>query len=338
VSISWLEPLASANFFVTTSEYGKQILLKYSVPESKIKVIHHGVDHSIYRPISPRPRFEAYEDKFCFGFVARNTIRKGFPQIIRAFAMLPSEIRENCILYLHTQPEEMSLSSMGQIRGWDIPLLTAKYNLYGKVLISPFQSKYWGNSEQELAQIYNAMDVFVFASVGEGFGLPLVEAMACGLPIIASANTSIPEVVGEAGILTPCNEEDDETSDGFTISTPKIKPIAEAMAELHENEELKKELSEKAIERSRMFSWAKAITLFSEAIEEALRHDRMGKKILESKEPIFSEAFYEPDTRFIPKGKGNALMLVVEKTVSGEVQLRRRDTNISLWIYGLPQR
>jgi len=307
VPISWLEPLSSANFLITTSEYGRQVLLKYSFPEDKIKVVHHGVDHLIYRPISG-PRFENYEEKFCFGFVARNTIRKGFPQIIRAFAMLPSEIKENSILYLHTQPEEMGLSALGQVRGWDIPLLTTKYNLYGKVLISSFHSKYWGNTEWELARIYNAMDVFVFASTGEGFGLPLIEAMACALPVIASANTSIPEIVGDAGILTPCHEEDDETADGFTISTPKIKPIAEAMIEVYENEKLREELSEKALERSKMFSWAKAITQFTEGIEEALRHDsRIGKEILKSKEPILSEIFYEPDTKFIPEGKGKCL-------------------------------
>ena len=61
-------------------------------------------------------------------------------------------------------------------------------------------------SEEELALLYNAAWVLPFPSIYEGFGFPLLEAMACGVPVITSDTTSIPEVVGEAGItLPPCD-------------------------------------------------------------------------------------------------------------------------------------
>ena len=308
VSLHWLEPLTHCNFFAVSSDFSRRLLLKHGVPEEKIKVVYHGVDMSVYRPIEPRPRFAGYEDKLFFGFVARNSVRKGFSHIMRAFAMLPKKVRESSMLYFHTARKEESVSMLGPTRGWDIPLLAVKYNLQGKILLPDERATKWmGYSEEELARTYNALDVYTHASTGEGFGLPILEAMACGLPVIASANTSVPEVVGDAGILTPCFEEDDETLDGFTISSPKIRPMAEAMLELYQNEPLRRKLGRLAQERARQFTWSRAINGFCEAVEQALRQDRIGPGVLRASEPIEAEGVWLPHANLIPQGRGRCL-------------------------------
>jgi len=96
-------------------------------------------------------------------------------------------------------------------------------------------------SEEILPLFYNASDVFVFPSLYEGFGLPVLEAMACGCPVIASNKASIPEVVGDAGILV----EPDEDS------------LFNSMFNLLKDENLRKEFSKKGLEQAKKFSLEK---------------------------------------------------------------------------------
>lgn len=95
-------------------------------------------------------------------------------------------------------------------------------------------------SELALAEIYNAVDLFVFPSLYEGFGIPPLEAMACGTPVITSNTSSLPEVVGDAAIQ---------------INPYDVEKFAEEMYEVLTNERLKEEMIRKGLERSKMFSW-----------------------------------------------------------------------------------
>jgi len=278
VSKYFLEPLAYVNFISTPSNFGKEVMVRHGIPGERIMVVPHGVDTKIFRPFNAK--FGGFEDYFFYGMVARNNLRKEFPVVIRAFAQLPSEVRERSMLYLHTSLQEENVSWSGVLRGWDLSTIIAKYGLTNKVLMPSEGDKWWGVDEEELAQIYNALDVYVHASSGEGFGLPILEAMACGKPVIASNNTAIPEVVGDAGILIPCFEEDMETAEGFTVATTRIKPFTEAMARLFYDDNLRKTLSQRAIERAKQFTWDKAVRLIEKAIHETLNHGRIGMQIL----------------------------------------------------------
>jgi len=94
-----------------------------------------------------------------------------------------------------------------------------------------------------LVYLYNAADVFVFPTLYEGFGLPPIEAMACGCPVITTAVASIPEVVGDAAILVkdPLNPNE----------------YADAIIRVLQDENLLNDMRAKSLQRSKNFSWAK---------------------------------------------------------------------------------
>ncbi len=95
-------------------------------------------------------------------------------------------------------------------------------------------------TDEDLAALYSSAIGFVYPSIYEGFGLPPLEAMQCGTPVISSTKSSIPEVVGDAGILV---EPTDETA------------ISAAMLNFYQNENLRNELSKKALLQAAKFSW-----------------------------------------------------------------------------------
>ena len=92
----------------------------------------------------------------------------------------------------------------------------------------------------DLPIVYNLSRVFVYPSIYEGFGLPPLEAMACGTPVITTAVSSMPEHVGDAGILIPPQDE---------------KALTNALQKLINNSTLQEELSSKGLERASQFTW-----------------------------------------------------------------------------------
>jgi hypothetical protein len=265
------------------------------------------VDTGIYHPISPKPHFENAEGKFVFGMVARNSLRKEWPTLLTAFSRLPEQVKQKSVLYAHTMPFEETAGKSG----WNFPELILRMGLQGKVLMpSSKASKWYGFSEEEMAQTYNVLDCHILLSSGEGFGLPLLESMACGIPQIGSNNTAIPEVIGDAGLLAECWEDDLYTAECLTISTTKVESAREQMLRMYEDEELRRELSEKALERARTFTWGRAVAAMAEAIEETFAtRDRLDQSILRFENPIESSGFSEYRARYIPPGKGKVLDL-----------------------------
>jgi len=96
--------------------------------------------------------------------------------------------------------------------------------------------------EDALVKLYNTADVYVRLAGYEGFGLPPLEAMACGCPVVATNVGSLPEVIGEAGILKDLND-----TEGLT----------EAIYEVLTNEGLRQDMIKKGLKRAKMFSWEK---------------------------------------------------------------------------------
>lgn len=97
-------------------------------------------------------------------------------------------------------------------------------------------------TEEEQIKWYNSADLFVFPSFYEGFGLPPLEAMACGCPVITSNAASLPEVVGDAGIM---------------VDPQDNQALTEAMHKVLTDKNLALEMSKKSLERAKHFSWEK---------------------------------------------------------------------------------
>jgi len=302
----YFEALLGCNYAITPSNYGKKVLCR-NLPEDKVMVVPHGVDYSIYKPMNPKPKFEGYQDKFVYGMVARNNIRKEFPTLMKAYSMLPKEVKDNSILYLHTSREEYNLAT----RGWDIPYLAIHFDIQGKVLMpSEKANRFYGYDEREMALTYNAMYVHCLITSGEGFGLPVIESQACGVPNILSKNTCLPEVGGEGALYAECWEDELYTTESFTLATTKSKSVMECMMTLYYDENLRKKLSEKAIENAKRYSWRRAINQLIVAIEEAMKTEkRFGMEIMRASKPILAEGYSEEKAEFIPDGAGLCLDL-----------------------------
>jgi glycosyltransferase involved in cell wall biosynthesis len=96
---------------------------------------------------------------------------------------------------------------------------------------------------EELPLWYNAADIFVYPSLYEGFGLPVLEAMACGTPVVASNTSSLPEVVGESGLL---------------VDPADAEGMAEAMRRVLSDRDLREALRTTGLARAKTFTWRRA--------------------------------------------------------------------------------
>ena len=108
-------------------------------------------------------------------------------------------------------------------------------------------------SDTELVYLYNAAAVFVLPSLCEGFGLPILEAMACGTPVVASAAGSLPEVIGDAGLL--CN-----------VGEPAA--FRKAIERILRDPALRATLRERGLKRAEQFSWEESARLTQNIFEQ----------------------------------------------------------------------
>lgn len=107
--------------------------------------------------------------------------------------------------------------------------------------------------DEDLAPLYSGAMAFVYLSLYEGFGLPPLEAMQCGCPVLTSGTSSLPEVVGDAAL---------------TVSPTDVPEIAKAMSEIAGNEALRSELQERGHRRSEMYTWKRTVDVMLSAINQ----------------------------------------------------------------------
>jgi len=136
-------------------------------------------------------------EKVCFGFVGGNFQRKNIPFIIDAFAALPKEIRDDSVLFLHTDPGAHERSPLS----FDLHGIIDTYHpdLKDQIIFSQSNNDLSFN----MCEIYNVMDWQVSGAHGEGWGLATVEGMACGIPMIIGDISTSEEILGEAGLIVP---------------------------------------------------------------------------------------------------------------------------------------
>lgn len=234
-----------ANRIVTVSNYSKLDISKtYDVNKAKIDVSLNGVN-SLFHPIELSEqiniRKQYSQGKEYFLFVGALHPRKNIKRLLVAFDLFKTETNSKNKLLI-----------VGAKMWWNSELKEAFENLTHKDEVVFTGRK----SLPELKLLYASAQAFCFVPYFEGFGIPIVEAMKCGCPVITSNCTAMPEVAGEAAILVdPFNIED----------------IKNAMITLENESELRGELSEKGLIHSQNFNWNKTADALWASINKVLQ-------------------------------------------------------------------
>ncbi len=199
------------------------------VSPDKIQVLYSGVD-SRFRPQAEPGEIERLQARYGLGggpyVLSVGTLqpRKNYVRLIRAFSQLTN------------QPAHQLTIAGG--RGWLYQKIFAEAEQHGdRVRILGFVD------EADLPAVYRNAALFAFPSLYEGFGLPVLEAMACGVPVVCSNGSSLPEVAGDAALLV-----DPLNTDG----------LAEAMARALEDADLRREMIARGLARATRFTWEQA--------------------------------------------------------------------------------
>ncbi len=238
-----------ADRIITVSNFSKQdIVNKYQVDSKKIVVAHNGGNEA-FKPVSMQEadvlKSKLTEGKDYFVYVGALHARKNLDRLLQAF----DEFKE-------LTKSKLKLVIVGENLWREDPQGTVYNELKFKNDII-----FTGHLDiSELITIVGSAKALTLVSYFEGFGIPLVEAMRCGTPIICANKTALPEVVDDCAVLV----------DPFSVHE-----IMNGMVQLMSSEDLQKELSEKGLERSKLFSWQKSADIIWEEIASVLNLQKL---------------------------------------------------------------
>lgn len=230
-----MDSLDQQTVIFAISEFTKNALLSYrsDLSERQVTVV----------PLAAGSRFHPCEDALQRAAVrAKYGIPSGVPYIL---SLATLEIRKNLDQVVHalvSHLEECTDSELHLVlsgmSGWKLEQLDealAKYARWRhRIVLTGFVE------DADLSALYSDAVCFAYLSRAEGFGLPPLEAMACGTPVICANNTSLPEVVGQAGLLFDADD---------------VQGVAHAMGRIASSPALRRELAEAGLDRARLFSW-----------------------------------------------------------------------------------
>lgn len=228
-----------ADWIITDSAHAaRQIAFISGLDAQKIVPVHH----------APPSGFERIEDARILAEVrARYNLTRPFvladalknpAVLVRAWQLLPAHLREHAqIVFFTRRPDVLPIVHEAVAAGW------------ARLLLRP--------SVRDLCALYSMTDIFIFPSWIEGFGLPVLEAMTCGAPVIASDRGSIPEVAGDAAIL---------------IDAEDANALARQMQAVLMDRELARQLRERGWARAAQFSWRATAQKTLACYERAQNH------------------------------------------------------------------
>ena len=233
-----------AHGILTGSHHAKKEIVELlNVPEEKIRVVYHGVE-DCFRPVTDTKVLHNIRKKYSLPekfllFVGMIEPRKNIVGLLEAFAGLCKDARF-----------EHGLAIVGP-KGWGFQEIFQKVRDLGlarRVVFTGYAP------EEDLPALYNLADVFVCPSFYEGFGFPILEAMACGTPVIASAVSSLPEIGGDAPLyMDPQNTDE----------------IVRSIKRVLEEDGLRNDMRQRGLARAQKFSWEAAARQTIQLWEEA---------------------------------------------------------------------
>lgn len=220
-----------ADAFVAVSQAVKADVVRHiGVSPDKVFAIHNGYDARVFQPVRDPAALNAVREKYRLPkryilWAGQIESRKNVARLLRAFARIRSEVPHDLVL-----AGEHRWSSSSELRVIDELQLRDRVHFPGWI------------SHGDLPAVYCAADLFALPSLYEGFGIPLIEAMACGCPIVTANTCAPPEVTaGAACLVDPLNVED----------------IAAGMRKVLQDAALRESLVAKGFERAKAFGWNK---------------------------------------------------------------------------------
>jgi len=214
---------------ITDSHHAKGRIVEWAnLRPEQVVVAHCGVSERF----TPEGRVFAGESPYVL-YVGNQKPHKNLPRLLEAFSQLEDRI--------------VSLFICGKA-ATETEALVRQHGLEGRV-------RFLGNlSDDDLAAYYRGAVCLAFPSLYEGFGLPPLEAMACGTPVLTSNTTSLPEVVGGAALL---------------VNPRSVEDIRQGLDRLISDPTLRADLRTRGLERAKLFSWDKATRIVQSVLDEA---------------------------------------------------------------------
>jgi glycosyltransferase involved in cell wall biosynthesis len=221
-----------ADAVITVSDYSKSDIIKYTgAREDKVSVIYEAADKK-YAAINDVKKLEAIKRKYSIAkpFIllsAASDTRKNTIRALEAF-----NIFNNMTEFKY----QLVITSIGkkEMATTNIAEKIKELNLEKYIIITEYAP------EEDMILLYNTAFIFLFPSIWEGFGLQVLEAFSCGLPVVTSNNTSLSEVAGDAAML---------------IDPFSVEDIVRGLVEVEKSEAKRKTLVEKGLKRAGEFSW-----------------------------------------------------------------------------------
>jgi glycosyltransferase involved in cell wall biosynthesis len=237
---------------ITVSEFSKREIVKHTgVAERKIRVIHNGIDGQRLHVVEKSASLKAVKEKYGLPeqfilFVGNVKPHKNVVRLLLAFDRM-----------LRKGFHDYGLVIVGQRQGF----ITGDKEVFRILEESPSVKKRTVFSgyvaDEDLPAFYNLASLFVCPSLYEGFGLPPLEAMACGCPVVVSNVASLPEVCGDAA---------------YYVDPYSVESIAEGIEKVLTDEDLRGELVRRGLERAKLFTWEKSakehMRVFGEVVNE----------------------------------------------------------------------
>ena len=233
----------NSDYLITVSEASKiDILTEFNYPESKIFIIPNGVDYDFFNKSIDEDILEKVRNKYklpkkfilYFGNIRKH---KNVASLIKAYSLLSNEIRDEISLVITQGNKELFE-------------LTKEFKIEHQVYFTSYID------DDDIPYLYKLTLVMVFISLYEGFGLPIIEAMAAGVPVITSNTSSLPEVAGDAAIL---------------VNPLQIDEITLALDKIIKNPEVRNRMIDLGYRNAKKYNWTNSGVKLTKLLADLLK-------------------------------------------------------------------
>ena len=232
--------LKYARFVLTPSAHSKELLKKiYQLPNERIKYIHNGAN--TLKLIMKNIEYKG-EENFIL-YLGRINRMKNIQGMLKAFDIISSKIEEKLVIVGNDESELKREIYLAKLKESTVNKIVFKKNI----------------TEDEKCRLMRNASLFLYATLYEGFGLPPVEAMACGCPVVASNNSSLPEVCGDAA---------------YYVNPNSHSEIADGILNVLNNAALRNKMINKGITNSLRFNWSFSTKEHLRVIEHVISHSQ----------------------------------------------------------------